>query len=235
MYIYPYQNMMDSTMINNIIEWRSISLNEPLHYIYLAFILFIFLIMLFSNKKIRFIDFVLFLISIYLGLKSIRFWFYTYIIASFYIYNYINERPCDDGTELGICILSIIFSIFFIFRVNNIVNIKYNYLLSNSDIKVIKSLNAKKLFNMYDYGGDLIYNNIDVCVDGRADLYSKYNYKDYLDITYLNKDYVSLIKKYNFDYMLIDDRFSIGTYLKYADNYQLIYSNKHIKIYKKMN
>ena len=88
---------------------------------------------------------------------------------------------------------------------------------------------------MYDYGGDLIYNDIDVFVDGRADLYSKYNYNDYLNITNLDKDYVSLIKKYDFDYMLIDDRFSSGTYLKYTNDYQLLYSNKHIKIYKKMN
>ena len=235
MFIYPYQNMMDSTMINNIAEWTSTSLNDPYHYIYYGFILLIFIIMLFSDKRIRFIDFVLFLISIYLGLKSIRFWFYTYIIASYYIYNYVNKRNEDDGTELGICILSILFSMFFIFRVNNIINVKYSYLLSSEDIKAIKSFKANRLFNMYDYGGDLIYNDIDVFVDGRADLYSKYNYKDYLNITNLDKDYVSLIKKYDFDYMLIDDRFSIGTYLKYTNDYQLLYSNKHIKIYKKMN
>ena len=235
MFIYPYQNMMDSTMINNIAEWTSTSLNDPYHYIYYGFILLIFIIMLFSDKRIRFIDFVLFLISIYLGLKSIRFWFYTYIIASYYIYNYVNKRNEDDGTELGICILSILFSMFFIFRVNNIINVKYSYLLSSEDIKTIKSLKVNRLFNMYDYGGDLIYNDIDVFVDGRADLYSKYNYNDYLNITNLDKDYVSLIKKYDFDYMLIDDRFSIGTYLKYTNDYQLLYSNKHIKIYKKMN
>ena len=87
---------------------------------------------------------------------------------------------------------------------------------------------------MYDYGGDLIYNDIKVFIDGRADLYSSYNYSDYLDISNAKNNYISLIKKYNFDYMLIDDKYSIGDYLKNNDDYTLMYKNKNIRIYKKI-
>ena len=189
--------------------------------------------MLFSDKRIRFIDFVLFLISIYLGLKSIRFWFYTYIIASYYIYNYVNKRNEDDGTELGICILSILFSMFFIFRVNNIINVKYSYLLSSEDIKDIKSFKANRLFNMYDYGGELIYHNINVFIDGRADLYGKYNYKDYLKIVYLNKNIDNLLDKYNFDYLIIDTSYPIYTYMNNNTKYSSVFINKNYVVYKK--
>ena len=64
---------------------------------------------------------------------------------------------------------------------------------------------------MYDYGGILIYNDIEVFIDGRADLYSKYNYKDYLDISCLRGDYPKLIEKYDFDYFLVVFRFSNKT------------------------
>ena len=67
---------------------------------------------------------------------------------------------------------------------------------------------------MYDYGGELISNNIEVFIDGRADLYSSYNYKDYLNISKLENDYVKLINKYDFDYFLVDDAYPIYTYLE---------------------
>lgn len=235
MFIYPYQNMVDKTMINNISEWRSTSLNDPIHYIYILELVFIFLVMIFSKKKFRFIDFVMFFISAYLGLKSIRFWFYTYIIANFYIFYYIDKRKIDKGTGVGICLLSVLFVIIFVIRIDRIINVDYHYLLSKNDISEVKRLNAKRLFNMYDYGGDLIYNNIDVFIDGRADLYSKYNYKDYLKITNLDGDYISLLNKYNFDYMIVNSKYPINTYLKYSNNYDRIYKNKSVIIYKKMN
>ena len=86
---------------------------------------------------------------------------------------------------------------------------------------------------MYDYGGELIYNDIEVFIDGRADLYSKYNYKDYLDISYLEGDYVKLIDKYDFDYFLVSSDYSIATYLKYSDEFELIVKDKNIYLYKK--
>jgi hypothetical protein len=88
---------------------------------------------------------------------------------------------------------------------------------------------------MYDYGGELIYNDIPVFIDGRADLYTKYNYKDYLNISNLNGDYVKLIEKYNFDYFLVDKDYSINTYLKYNNQYEVIYKDKKVLLYKKIS
>ena len=234
MLVYPYFNIMDSKMINNIYEWRSTSLNDPLHYIYILFVLFVFLVMLFSKKRIRLIDFLLFLFTTYLGLKSIRFWFYSYIISSFFIFYYVDKRKIDKGTEIGVLGLSLIFLFIFIMNSKNVFSYDYSCFLKKKDINKIKELNPKRLFNMYDYGGDLIYNDIKVFIDGRADLYSSYNYSDYLDISNAKNNYISLIKKYNFDYMLIDDKYSIGDYLKNNDDYTLMYKNKNIRIYKKI-
>ena len=62
-------------------------------------------------------------------------------------------------------------------------NVKFQAYLNKDIVDIIKKENPERLFNMYDDGGDLIYNDIKVFIDGRADLYSKYNYKDYLNMS----------------------------------------------------
>ena len=58
-------------MINSITEWQSTSLNNSQHYMYFALVIVVVFVMLFSKKKILFIDFILLGISVFLGLKSI--------------------------------------------------------------------------------------------------------------------------------------------------------------------
>ena len=190
--------------------------------------------MLFSDKKIEFIDFLLLGFCTYLGLKSIRFWLYSPIIMSYVIFNYVNNRKLDKGTYGVIGLISISLFGVFIYNFKNITDIKYSVNLNKDIIDIIKRENPKRLFNMYNYGGELIYNDIKVFIDGRADLYSKYNYKDALNISNLNEDYVKLINKYDFDYFLVSKDYSINTYLKYNDDYEVIYQNKELSLYKKI-
>lgn len=232
MFIYPYTNMMDTTMLNNIAEWQPTSLNNIYHYSYYLFILFIIITMLISDKKIELIDFLLFGFCFYLGLKSIRFWLYSPIIMYYVIYNYVKERKPDKNTGLILCIISLSLLGIFIYSCN--FNIKYKYNLDSKVIDIIKEEKPSRLFNMYDYGGELVYNDIKVFIDGRADLYSKYNYKDYLNISNCKDDYIQLINKYNFDYLLIDKKYPIYTYLKYSDGYDSIYENNKLVLYKKI-
>ena len=71
-----------------------------------------------------------------------------------------------------------------------------------------------------------------VFIDGRADLYSKYNYKDSYDLASLNKNFKKVINKYKFDYYLISKDSGLNTYLKYNDNYEFIMSDKKVALYK---
>ncbi len=225
MFLYPYQNMMDSLMISNISEWMPTTLNNVNNYPYFVLAVLILFVFIFSKKKIELMDFVLFGVSLFLGLKSIRFWPYTYIIMSFVIFNYIGKRKMDSGTNLCIGFISILLLLFSIG--NYCRDYEDNvYFLDDKVISILKEKKPERLYNMYNYGGILIYNDILVFVDGRADLYSKYNYKDYLNISKLNGDYPKLIEKYNFDYFLVSTNYPINTYLKYSDKYELVYENK---------
>lgn len=232
MFIYPYSNMLDSTMIGNISEWRSTSLNDMYHYLYFILLLIVAGVMLFSDKKIEFIDLLLLGVVTYLGLKSIRFWFYTYIVMSYVIFNYVKERKLDKGTFSSLMLFSVMLLGAILVNSKTIFSVKYKIALEEDVVSTIKREKPKRLFNMYDYGGELIYNDIEVFIDGRADLYSKYNFKDYLNISMLEKDYVQLIKKYDFDYFLVTKEYPIRTYLKYNDDYERIFSNKDMELYK---
>ena len=233
MFLYPYQNMLDSTMLSSIGEWAPTNLNNFRHYPYLLLVLIIVIIFLISKKKIDFIDLMLFFISILLGFKSIRFWPYTYIIMSYVIFNYVNKRRIDKGTNIIIGFISLILLLIPIFNFNIIKeNIETRY-LSKDILNILKIEKPKRLFNMYDYGGELVNNDIKVFIDGRADLYSKYNMKDYLSISNLYGDYQDTINKYNFDYFLVSHNTPITSYLSYSNDYKKIYSDKELILYKK--
>jgi len=233
MFIYPYANIFDRTMLTNIIEWRNTSLSYWQDYPYYLFVIFVLFILLFSDKKINFVHLIIFMVMVYLGLKSIRFWAYAYIVSAFFIYDYVKKREIERGTNTCIILLAAFLGIFFLFNIKSKLNEPYQLNLNDEIISVIKKEQPERLFNMYDYGGELIYNDIKVFIDGRADLYSPYNYKDYINISKLGSDYVELISKYNFDYFLVDRNYPISTYLKYDADYELIYAEDDILFYKK--
>lgn len=223
MFIYPYINMGNSLMINTISEWRSSSLSDTSHLMYFIFIFFVLMTFILSKKKIRFIDFMLFLISIYLGLKSIRFWSYTYIIMSFVVFYYIGARKDDKHTEIIFIGLSLFYLLLFVLCFNRIVINDNKTRISEETINKIEEIKPDRLFNLYGDGGELISNNIKVFIDGRADLYSDYNYKDYINISICHGEYEKLISKYDFDYYLVDNSMQIFIYLKNNDHYKEIY------------
>ena len=104
--------------------------------------------------------------------------------------------------------------------------------LSNQAISVLKEGKPERLFNYYDYGAYLIYKDIPVFIDGRADLYSAYLYEDYQDISRLNYQFPKLISKYQFDYFIVPKKSGIASYLNNSSKYQLLYKDKTCVIFK---
>ena len=232
MFLYPYQNLNDSFMVNNITEWRATSLAITEDLFYVGFVFFVFMVMLLSKKKIRLLDFIIFLSVVFLGFRSVRFWVYTYIVMSYFIYYYVPKRKDDPGTHEIIMILSIALLVIFAFSFSAIYKKTHKVNISDKMINRIKYEKPKRLYNIYDLGGELIYNDIKVFIDGRADLYSKYNFMDAVNISRLSGDFKERIKYYNFDYFLVNSDFQIQYYLNNSDEYELVYSDKDIYLYK---
>ncbi len=235
MTIYPYTNLMDSTMINSIAEWAPTNINDLTHLPFFITAFVILMVLLISNKKIRFIDFALFGVGLFLGLKSIRFWPYLYLISSFFIFDYIQSFKFNNLPYI-IVLLDFILIGIFIYNFKNInkeINKEYMY-LDKEMINIIKLEKPKRLFNMYNTGGELIYNDILAFIDGRADLYSSNGvFNAYNAITNLEMDYKEQLSRYNFDYYLVDVGSRLDNYIKMQKGINKVYSNDNYVLYKK--
>lgn len=235
MVLYPYTNLLDKTMIESIKEWASTDINNIMHLPFFVLSIFILFIFLLSKRKIKFFDFALFGLGIFLGLKSIRFWPYLFIIASFFVFDYVEKFEFNN-----IKYLLIFGSGLFLFgAINNYKSFSYNLnkeycYLDKNIVDIIKKEKPKALFNNYDFGGELIYHNIKVFVDGRADLYSENDIlRSYMSIDFLDLDYLELIRKYNFDFYLIKNGSKLDSYLSRINDFEKIYDSKKIVLYKK--
>ena len=165
---------------------------------------------------------------IFLSILSYRFIIYAIPVIMFFNLKYFDKENFSNKTAriyfyitIGvlICILSTGFP-------------KINGIISDDMINYIKKENPKNLYNLYDDGSFLIYNNIKVFVDSREQPYINYYLSDVFkaqsesDIDITKK----LIDTYNFDYILynekinfteIDDRYLVV----YKDNEKILYKN----------
>jgi len=85
-------------------------------------------------------------------------------------------------------------------------------------MQALEHLENKKTFNDYKWGGMLIYKNIPVFIDGRADVYWKNSnvFEDYLDVCKLKKDPIDIFNKYNVEQVIVPINSPIDIYLKRA-------------------
>ena len=109
------------------------------------------------------------------------------------------------------------------------------FIKENLDVENIR------LFNEYNYGSYLIYENIKVFIDSRADLYTKeFNgkievFSDFLGVSNLDKDYDKIFDKYDITHCIFQKAKIINKALAKDDNYKEIYADPYFIIYEKLD
>ena len=107
------------------------------------------------------------------------------------------------------------------------------WILENLDINNIK------LFNEYNYGSYLLYKDIPVFVDSRADLYSpEFNegcdvFMDFINTSGIGTYYGDTFKKYGITHIIVYKNSKINMLIKKADSekYNLLYSDDNFVLY----
>ena len=103
------------------------------------------------------------------------------------------------------------------------------YIKENIDYKNVR------IFNQYDYGSYLLFEEIPVFIDSRADLYlEEFNkdctvFKDYFDAK-LNYKYQFNI--YDIDYVLLRNDTPLYTTIVNYENYNKVYKDDYFTLYK---
>ena len=229
---YPYVNMADSFMLETITEWAPTNFNKSYHILFYIYFSINLLVILTSKKKLEFTDLCILGFTLFLGFKSVRFWIFFCIASFSIICNYVPNYKIKKNDENYILLLVILLITLSLSSYNKTFKNIEKKELSTKIISYLKDVKPKRLYNYYDYGGYLIYNNIEVFIDGRADLYSKYNYEDAYRLSKLSGDFQKIIDKYNFDYYLVNKNSGLSNYLKLSNNYDLVMSDKKVSIYK---
>lgn len=252
MLIYPYTNMQDSLMISMISEWDSPDAKDFATLLFQIIPMLLGIVALIQYEgKIKSQDIAIFFLYIILYLRSIRFYPFLVIVQTCLIVPYAfhlsmpfkfkrgkkektDNRMWNNLSIILIGCLCIIYSIYTLY------NVKYEKIQNNKELpdvllQVICEDNPMRIFNHYNAGGYLLFNNINVFVDGR---YEPYNQKNVIN------DYVRLISpsnieeydqmpkiinKYKFDAFLISPKnVSLAAYLeKNEELYELKYKDEN--------
>ena len=247
-YTYLYNTMLGNSQ-NYIKEHQSTDIFGQV-YLIVFLIEYIFLTIL-SNSKLRYI-----FLTIGLAIMSFtsnrHIALFVILFAPCFI-NVINNFL--DNTKLNvdklikyitskisICIVSIILISLFVFTIYNNKDKEYfsneNYPIKASDY-IINNLDYKniRLFNEYNYGSYLLFRDIPVFIDSRADLYTKQfsglSYDIFDDYMKHGINYNEIIDFYNITHIILNKENSLYTVFLYSDGYMKLYEDESFILFEK--
>ena len=109
-------------------------------------------------------------------------------------------------------------------------------------------LSTLKIYNEYNYGSYLLYQDIPVFIDSRADLYSpEFNsvegylhsgydiFSDALDIPSLSTGYEEVFEKYGVNHVILYANAKMCLLLNEDENYELLYDDNNFRVYERLN
>ena len=213
-------------------------------------------IVAFTDTKLRLSDAFMLLGLIMLSLCSRRQLALLIIISIFILVKIFEEfinKNIEEGTEkLDRYCENIIFNLILIIAVATAAIYYFN---KNSQketvdenaypveaVKYIKSnlnINNIRLYNQYNYGSYILFSDIKVFIDSRADLYDKvFNnninvFEDDCDIEKLAKDYEEIFDKYKISHLLIKKDMQLYQAIRHDNNYKVLYEDENFIVYER--
>ena len=109
------------------------------------------------------------------------------------------------------------------------------FIKENLDVENIK------LFNEYNFGSYLLYNDIPVFIDSRADVYDPaFNdweddiFRDFINISGLHIDYEEKFEHYGITHLITYLNSNLNKVLKKDENYKELYKDDNFIIYERL-
>lgn len=182
---YPYVCMTDPVAMQVISEWAppdAKNIGELI--LYFLPVLAVSFGLLFGRRSVRVWDVVLMLFFLYLFFRSVRFIALFYITASFWAFPYgipCKLKKIDKSLEKGLLagaeLLLLAVACMGMSRCVSAMGQGESIVsaLDKRFVELVREDAPERLYNDYNYGGDLIFADIPVFIDGRADVYAQDN------------------------------------------------------------
>lgn len=252
--VYPYVNLSDDLSMKLISEWAA-----PDAKMIGSLVLYFFPILMMTigiiseEKKIRLIDLALMLTFLFLFFRSVRFIILWYIVAAFYAFRYLPEMKIKAITKTSEKIAVGLLAVFLLVPAGaGVAEMVSTYrngelistVMTDEAIEAVKKESPQRIFNDYNLGEALIYHDIPVFFDARADLYAQENIMaDGVSLMFLEQankkaetvyvDVDGMIKKYGFDSILILKGRALYSYImSHPEDFELIYEDGKIVYYR---
>lgn len=204
--------------------------------------------LIFCKVKVK--DFFLILGLFFLSLFANRHMSYFCTIVPTLLYKIIVENNFEVrklnifNFKINIILINVILSIMLIilyimcFLTINLKDFNYHE-DKNYPIKTIKYINKNlneknlRMYNNFNIGSYLAFNDIPNFVDSRAEVFlSNFNgNQNILEDAFKKinnyEEYEKIIKKYNFNYILVEKNENLNSYIKNKETYQLLYNENN--------
>ncbi len=107
------------------------------------------------------------------------------------------------------------------------------FIKNNLDYKNIR------IYNSYNTGSYLMFNDIPNFIDSRLDVYcSEFNntdiFYDYVQLLTSNEHYENIFKKYNFSHILLENSSYFMPYISIDPNYKLLYEDENFSLFERL-
>lgn len=206
-----------------------------------GYLLLLLVPLIFTKVKIRLADITMIFGIVLMTFLSVRHVSFLAIIGVFYLckmYTNIgmingNDVLDFDLPELGsfIVLVTVIITAGIVFYINNQSELINSEIYPVEMVKYIKdNMDPKKmkLYNDYDFGSYLLFNDFKVYIDSRSDLYTKpFNGKNDIfdECMNITENYGRVFNKYNITHILIYKDTDLNQILTASPNYKLIHKD----------
>ncbi len=251
-YLYPFQTVTIKSLQNFIEEWQS----PNFHWISTQPFIWLLILLIsglgLSHKKLKFTDFILISIFLYLALLAGRNLALFAVVISPLILRYLNEiqLPRTDISGylrltqrnvvfsrraqnlinwgiLGFVLFGAIVKVYLIFPASVNEKAFQSLFPVNAVLQIKKIPSDGQLFNSYNWGGYLLWALPErkVFIDGRTDLYNDEIIEDWLQVVQLKTGWEDVLKKWNIESILMEKDWS-GKQLLQSRGWCLVYQDE---------
>ena len=255
--LYPFTNMTDTSMLENILEWESPSFHGLLGmYVFIMIAVPLFN-MMFTEKKYKFYEIAIFALMLFMCLKSQRFVgmfgiYATWMLGKyFFVTDEMYEgfrkpfKKFEKVITFGFCgILILILALVGYKKITSFDKIIDNDgYYSDESIKTVIALKPERLYNDYGQGGYLLYKldefgalgDIKVFAYGLGDVFSDDVLPDAAALSSMKKntDFNAILEKYDFDVIITAKMYPLHYYLDARCDWELVQSDDYSYVYVK--